>query len=152
MYFLTVCLQPTLLLPSTNAGTHTHTLSLSLSLSLCFLALSHFISIWYKNPGNHFQLINWIKIVNCLLVLISKVSSIRNRDLLYFVKKILIPGNAYDHDIRYQSPVLMAMHVRGISPSRCGRELDPFAKRSPIVCVVATPRNSSVCTGDNGGW
>jgi hypothetical protein len=33
--------------------------TLSLSLSLRYLALFPLLSVWYKNPGNHFQLINW---------------------------------------------------------------------------------------------
>ncbi len=57
MYFLTVHLQSMLWLPSANA----HTLTLTLSQSLHFLAYSPFDSVWYKNPGKHSQLINWIK-------------------------------------------------------------------------------------------
>jgi hypothetical protein len=57
---------------ATSQRSHTHTLTLGLSTSLLY---SPFISVWYKNPGNHFQIINWIKILNCTLVLISEVSS-----------------------------------------------------------------------------
>jgi hypothetical protein len=73
MCFLTVRLQSTLWLPSASARTHTLSLSLCLSASLL---CSPFISVWYKNPGNLFELINWIKNLNCTLVLISKVSLI----------------------------------------------------------------------------